>query len=87
MLLSWSSVIKFAKLLLQEDLYYPHPFVQELLWDTLYLASEPLLTRWPLNKLIRQKALKETMKFIHYEDHNSRYITIGCVEKVMLLLP
>ncbi|KAH9668035.1 Beta-amyrin synthase [Citrus sinensis] len=77
---------KVRHLCSKEDLYYPHPFVQELLWDTLYLASEPLLTRWPLNKLIRQKALKETMKFIHYEDHNSRYITIGCVEKPLCML-
>lgn len=77
---------KVRHLCAKEDLYYPHPFVQELLWDTLYLASEPLLTRWPLNKLIRQKALKETMKFIHYEDHNSRYITIGCVEKPLCML-
>ena len=40
------------------------------------------MTRWPFNKLIRQKALDETMRHIHYEDENSRYITIGCVEKV-----
>uniref|UniRef100_A0A0A0LG93 Terpene cyclase/mutase family member n=1 Tax=Cucumis sativus TaxID=3659 RepID=A0A0A0LG93_CUCSA len=65
-----------------EDMYFPHPFVQDLLWDTLYLLSEPLMTRWPFNKLIRQKALNETMRHIHYEDENSRYITIGCVEKV-----
>ena len=63
-------------------MYFPHPFVQDLLWDTLYLLSEPLMTRWPFNKLIRQKALNETMRHIHYEDENSRYITIGCVEKV-----
>jgi len=66
----------------QEDLYYPHPFVQDLMWDSLYIFIEPLLTRWPFNKLIREKALQVTMKHIHYEDENSRYITIGCVEKV-----
>ncbi|XP_038889705.1 isomultiflorenol synthase-like isoform X2 [Benincasa hispida] len=69
-----------------EDLYFPHPFVQDLLWDTLYLLSEPLMTRWPFNKLIRQKALNETMRHIHYEDENSRYITIGCVEKPLCML-
>ncbi|KAL0552585.1 hypothetical protein IC582_011703 [Cucumis melo] len=68
-----------------EDLYFPHPIVQDLLWDTLYLLSEPLMTRWPFNKLIRQRALNETMRHIHYEDENSRYITIGCVEKVSYL--
>lgn len=66
---------------LQEDLYYPHPLVQDLLWDGLYIFTEPFLNRWPFNKL-REKALQVTMKHIHYEDENSRYITIGCVEKV-----
>ncbi|XP_010245750.1 PREDICTED: beta-amyrin synthase-like isoform X2 [Nelumbo nucifera] len=69
----------------KEDLYYPHPFIQDLLWDTLYILTEPLLTRWPFNKL-RERALKQTMKHIHYEDENSRYITIGCVEKPLFML-
>ncbi|XP_021761994.1 beta-amyrin synthase-like [Chenopodium quinoa] len=47
---------------------------------------EPVLTRWPFNKLIRKKALDVTMEHIHYEDENSRYITIGCVEKVLCML-
>ncbi|XP_062078523.1 beta-amyrin synthase-like isoform X2 [Humulus lupulus] len=70
----------------KEDLYYPHPWIQNLLWDSLYMCAEPLLTRWPLNKLIREKALQVTMEYIHYEDENSRYITIGCVEKVLCML-
>jgi hypothetical protein len=74
----------YAKLLLQEDLYYPHPLIQDLLWDSLYIFTEPLLTRWPFHKLVREKALQVTMKHIHYEDENSQYITIGCVEKVIL---
>ncbi|PHT73303.1 Beta-amyrin synthase [Capsicum annuum] len=69
----------------KEDLYYPHPLVQDLMWDSLYICTEPLLTRWPFNKL-RNKALEVTMKHIHYEDENSRYITIGCVEKVLCML-
>ena len=71
-----------ANLDMQEDVYYPHPLMQDLLWDSLYICTEPLLTRWPFNKLVREKALQVTMKHIHYEDDNSRYITIGCVEKV-----
>ena len=67
--------------LLQEDLYYPHPLIQDLMWDGLYICTKPLLTCWPLNKL-RQKALEVTMKHIHYEDENSRYITLASVEKV-----
>ena len=75
--------IDCEKLLIQEDVYYPHPWVQDLLWDSLYILTEPLLTRWPLNNLVREKALQVTMKHIHYEDENSRYITVGVVEKVM----
>ncbi|EEF48701.1 Cycloartenol synthase, putative [Ricinus communis] len=70
----------------REDLYYPHPLIQDLMWDALYIFTEPLLTRWPLNKFIRNKALRVTMNHIHYEDENSRYITIGCVEKVLCML-
>ncbi|KAJ0007045.1 hypothetical protein Pint_30725 [Pistacia integerrima] len=77
---------KVPHLCAKEDMYYPHPFVQDVLWDSLYLATEPLLTRWPLNKLIRERALQETMKFIHYEDESSRYITIGSVEKPLCML-
>ncbi|GLU21899.1 hypothetical protein SLE2022_380110 [Rubroshorea leprosula] len=69
-----------------EDLYYPHPLIQDLMWDSLYILAEPFLTRWPLNNLIREKALQVAMKHIHYEDENSRYITIGCVEKVLCML-
>ncbi|KAI9185997.1 hypothetical protein LWI28_012872 [Acer negundo] len=69
-----------------EDLYYPHPWIQDLIWDSLYILTEPLLTHWPFNKLVRDYALRVTMKHIHYEDENSRYITIGCVEKVLCML-
>ena len=80
--------ILISRLLLKkmkEDLYYPHPLIQDLIWDSLYIFMEPLLTHWPLNKLVREKALQVVMKHIHYEDENSRYITIGCVEKVVIV--
>ncbi|KAK7331841.1 hypothetical protein VNO80_28582 [Phaseolus coccineus] len=70
----------------KEDLYYPHHWIQDLIWDSLYVFTEPLLNRWPLNKLVREKALQVTMNHIHYEDENSRYIAIGCVEKVLCML-
>ncbi|XP_040865911.1 beta-amyrin synthase isoform X4 [Glycine max] len=70
----------------KEDLYYPHPWIQDLIWDSLYLFVEPLLTRWPLNKLIREKALQVTMKHIHYENENSRYLDMACVEKSLCML-
>ncbi|KAF4394194.1 hypothetical protein F8388_005828 [Cannabis sativa] len=81
--INWKQVRHFCA---KEDLYYPHPWLQDLLWDSLYICTEPFLTRWPLNKFIRDKALKVTMEHIHYEDENSRYITIGCVEKVLCML-
>ncbi|KAK4592983.1 hypothetical protein RGQ29_017211 [Quercus rubra] len=70
----------------KEDIYYPHPLIQDLLWDNLYILTEPILTRWPLNKLVREKTLKAAMKLIHYEDEITRYITIGVVEKSMCML-
>ncbi|XP_034695887.1 beta-amyrin synthase-like [Vitis riparia] len=76
---------KVRHLCAKEDLYYPHPLIQDLMWDSLYICTEPLLTRWPFNKL-RQKALEVTMKHIHYEDENSRYITIASVEKALCML-
>ncbi|KHG20397.1 Lupeol synthase [Gossypium arboreum] len=69
----------------KEDLYYPHTWLQILLWDSLYIFSEPLLNCWPFNKL-REKALKVAMDLIHYEDESSQYITIGCVEKPLCML-
>uniref|UniRef100_A0A1J3F9H3 Terpene cyclase/mutase family member n=2 Tax=Noccaea caerulescens TaxID=107243 RepID=A0A1J3F9H3_NOCCA len=77
---------KTRRLYAKEDMYFPHPLVQDLIWDALYLFVEPLFTRWPLNKLVREKALRLAMKHIHYEDENSHYITIGCVEKVLCML-
>jgi len=66
----------------QEDAYCPHPQIQDVIWNCLYIFTEPFLACWPFNKLLREKALGVAMKHIHYEDENSRYITIGCVEKV-----
>ncbi|KAM3749832.1 hypothetical protein ACB098_05G216200 [Castanea mollissima] len=76
----------WGKSWLSEDIYYPHPVIQDLLWDSLYILTESLLTHWPLNKLVREKALQAAMKLIHYEDEVTRYITIGVVEKSMCML-
>uniref|UniRef100_A0A7N0VL64 Terpene cyclase/mutase family member n=1 Tax=Kalanchoe fedtschenkoi TaxID=63787 RepID=A0A7N0VL64_KALFE len=77
---------KVRHLCAKEDVYFPHPKVQDLLWDALYLTTEPLLKRWPLNRWIRDRALEATMKHIHYEDENSRYIVNGCCMKVLFML-
>nr|B9X0J1.1 RecName: Full=Baccharis oxide synthase; Short=StrBOS [Stevia rebaudiana]BAH23676.1 baccharis oxide synthase [Stevia rebaudiana] len=80
--IKWKST---RHLVVKEDLHYPHPWLQDLMWDGLYIFTEPLLTRWPFSKL-REKALKTTINHIHYEDENSRYITIGAVEKSLCML-
>ncbi|KAK6944642.1 Squalene cyclase, C-terminal, partial [Dillenia turbinata] len=69
----------------KEDLYYPHPLMQDMVWGFLHHFAEPVLMRWPFNKL-REKALKVAISHVHYEDENSRYICIGCVEKVLCLI-
>ncbi|CAJ1962343.1 unnamed protein product [Sphenostylis stenocarpa] len=70
----------------KEDLYYPHNWIQDFIWDSTHLFTEPLLTRWPLNKLVREKALQAAMEHLHYEDENTRYITGGCLNKALSML-
>lgn len=67
----------------KQDLYYPHSFVQDLLWDGLHYLSEPIINLWPFNK-IRKRGLKRAVELMRYGAEESRYITIGCVEKVSL---
>ncbi|KAI3499676.1 hypothetical protein L1887_35481 [Cichorium endivia] len=69
----------------KEDLYYPHPVIQDILWAALDKFVEPVLMRWPGKKL-RDKALGTAMEHIHYEDENTRYICIGPVNKVLNML-
>ncbi|KAI8563347.1 hypothetical protein RHMOL_Rhmol03G0104900 [Rhododendron molle] len=69
----------------KEDLYYPHTYVQDLLWDGLHYLSEPIITRWPFNK-IRERAMQKAIKYMRYGAESSRYITIGCVEKSLHMM-
>ena len=59
--------------------------VQDALWWTLYQAEALLLPGRPL-AFLRNKALRETLKHITYEDENTRYVCIGPVNKVMNML-
>ncbi|CAN1814934.1 Beta-amyrin synthase [Linum perenne] len=77
---------KTRHLCCQEDLYYPHPLIHDLIWDGIYMLVEPLLTCWPLNKLVRNKALEVVMKYIHYENECTHYISSACPEKVLSML-
>ncbi|CAJ1949080.1 unnamed protein product [Sphenostylis stenocarpa] len=69
----------------KEDLYYPHSLVQDILWATLHNILEPILMHFPVNKL-REKALRNVMERIHYEDETTRYICLGPVNKVLNML-
>ena len=69
----------------KNDLYYPHPFIQDIVWYTLHRIEPLLLPGGSLNWL-RVKALKEVMKLVHYEDINTRYVDIGPVNKVVNML-
>ncbi|KAF7078020.1 hypothetical protein CFC21_082499 [Triticum aestivum] len=69
----------------KEDLYCPHPLGQDILWSTLHKFVEPVLSHWPGSKL-REKALKNAMQHIHYEDENTQYICSGDVGKVLNML-
>ncbi|GJQ94924.1 lupeol synthase [Tanacetum coccineum] len=75
----------WGKFWLTEDLYYPHPLVQDMLWGILHNVAEPILTRWPFSKL-REKAIKVAMEHVHYNDECSRYLGIGIVVKVLSLI-
>lgn len=55
--------------------------VQDVLWWTLYKCEYLLM-----GSTLRKWALDETMKHIHYEDENTRYVDIGPVNKVINML-
>jgi hypothetical protein len=68
-------------LIAKEDLYYPHPLIQDALWWVLYKAENLLQGSY-----VRKLALSEVMRHIRYEDENTRYVDIGPVNKVVNML-
>ncbi|RDY06173.1 Lupeol synthase, partial [Mucuna pruriens] len=69
----------------KEDLYYPHPMIQDMLWGFLHHVGERFLNCWPFS-MLRRKALETAINHVRYEDENSRYLCIGSVEKVLCLI-
>ncbi|XP_072065504.1 lupeol synthase [Arachis hypogaea] len=69
----------------KEDLYYPHPLMQDILWGFLHHVGEPLLKYWPFS-MLRKKALEITFSHIQYDDEITHYLCFGAVEKVLSLL-
>lgn len=72
---------KARNLCAKEDLYYPHPPMQDAVWYALD-RLEPVLYHSPL----RRWSLHEVLKHVRYEDENTRYIDIGPVNKVINML-
>ncbi|KAG2668086.1 hypothetical protein I3760_15G143600 [Carya illinoinensis] len=81
-LVNWN---KARDIIAKEDLYYPHPLIQDMLWGFLYHVAEPFLARWPFS-MLREKALKAAIGHVRYEDETSRYLCLGCVEKVLCMM-
>ncbi|KAL2327285.1 hypothetical protein Fmac_020712 [Flemingia macrophylla] len=69
----------------KEDLYYPHPMIQDMLWGFLHHIGERVLNYWPFS-ILRQKALETTINHVRYEDENSGYLCIASVEKALCLI-
>lgn len=69
----------------KEDLYYPHPLVQDILWGYLHKVVEPMLMNWPFSKL-RNKALQTIMQHIHQEDQSTQYTCLAPVNKVLNMI-
>ncbi|XP_024993685.1 cycloartenol Synthase-like [Cynara cardunculus var. scolymus] len=76
---------KARNLCAKEELFYPHPLIQDILWATIDKMVEPVLMRWPGKKL-REKALRHVMEHIHYEDLNTRYVCLSSINKVINML-
>uniref|UniRef100_A0ACD5ZMJ7 Uncharacterized protein n=1 Tax=Avena sativa TaxID=4498 RepID=A0ACD5ZMJ7_AVESA len=66
----------------KEDLRYPRSLLQNVMWTCLNKFVEPVLSCWPVNKL-RDRALKNLMKHIHYEDENTKYIGLCPITKAL----
>ncbi|GJW57347.1 dammarenediol II synthase-like protein [Tanacetum coccineum] len=68
-----------------DDFYYPHSFLQDALWDSLHYLTEPFLRHWPFSKL-RDRSLDRVVELMRYESEETRYMTIGCVEKSLQMM-
>ncbi|KAI3829346.1 hypothetical protein L1987_03466 [Smallanthus sonchifolius] len=66
----------------KEDFYYPHSFLQDALWRSLHYLTEPFLKYWQL----RQRSIDRVVELMRYESEETRYMTIGCVEKSLQMM-
>ncbi|KAD7479020.1 hypothetical protein E3N88_02156 [Mikania micrantha] len=59
-----------------------HTIIQNLLWDGLHHFTEPIVRKWPFNKL-REKGLQRVLELMHYGAEESRYMAQGCALQIM----
>ncbi|KAL6603926.1 hypothetical protein ACP70R_044287 [Stipagrostis hirtigluma subsp. patula] len=69
----------------KEDVFYPQSMVTNLVWTCINKVVEPVLNFWPINKL-RDRALKNIMEHIHYEDESTQYIGICPITKAQNMI-
>jgi hypothetical protein len=75
------SAAVFSFLSLQEDLIYRPSWLQNIAMTYLNKFVEPMSNLWPMT-LLRERALKNLMEHIHYEDENSNYVGLCPINKV-----
>uniref|UniRef100_A0A0A9FA46 Uncharacterized protein n=1 Tax=Arundo donax TaxID=35708 RepID=A0A0A9FA46_ARUDO len=66
----------------QEGMRHRPSAIYKAISTCLNTYVEPVLNCWPLNKLIRERALSHIMEHIHYEDETTQYIGLCPVTKV-----
>ncbi|KAL6888523.1 hypothetical protein ACP4OV_009549 [Aristida adscensionis] len=64
----------------KEDLLCQRTLLQNVVWTSLYKFVEPMLSSGPINKL-RERALKNIMDHIRYEDENTQYLCLSSMSK------
>ncbi|XP_031129627.1 dammarenediol II synthase-like [Ipomoea triloba] len=69
----------------KEDLYYPHSFIQDLLWNTLQYCTEPFMSLWPFKKM-REMAMRKAIEYMRNEAEETRYLTLGSIQKVLQMM-
>nr|QQR13795.1 oxidosqualene cyclase 2 [Iris tectorum] len=69
----------------KEDLFNPHPLIQDIVWASLNKFVEPMLMHWPGKKL-REKALNHVIQLIHNDDENTQYISSSGISKPLNMI-
>ncbi|XP_025823339.1 achilleol B synthase-like isoform X2 [Panicum hallii] len=69
----------------KEDLIYRPSWLQNIAMTYLNKFVEPMSNLWPMT-LLRERALKNLMEHIHYEDENSNYVGLCPINKALNMI-